>query len=367
MKEVLLKKRDTCYACPIRCKRVVEYKDNNIEIEPQYGGPEYESLGLLGSNCGIKDIRIVCKANELCARYGMDTISTGGTVSFAMECFEKGILTREDLNGLELNFGCEEAYLKIIEMIACREGIGDLLAEGSFRASQIIGQGSSKFSISVKGQELPAHDPRSKWGVALGYAVSPTGADHLQSAHDPWFDRDPEPEKRLNFIDISDMNMFGLTDPLPSCSLGPDKVRLFTWLQFLWSLHDVLDLCIFVSVPEYRMITIPELVDLVNAVTGWDSSIWELMKVGERGVTLARSFNILHGLRPQEDSLPERMHEQVESGTTKGNLVPQEELIKAVTLYYEMMGWDSNKGIPSEGKLAELGIHWVEDIIKGCR
>ena len=115
------------------------------------------------------------------------------------------------------------------------------------------------------------------------------------------------------------------------------------------------------------MITIPELVDLVNAVTGWDSSIWELMKVGERGVTLARSFNILHGLRPQEDSLPERMHEQVESGTTKGNLVPQEELIKAVTLYYEMMGWDSNKGIPSEGKLAELGIHWVEDIIKGCR
>ncbi|HDK26393.1 MAG TPA: aldehyde ferredoxin oxidoreductase, partial [Candidatus Atribacteria bacterium] len=169
--KTILKEIKGCYACPIRCKRVVEVNEPDLKVDPTYGGPEYETIASLGSICGISDLKYIAKANELCNRYTMDTISTGMVIAFAMQCYEERILTKEDTDGLELTFGNKEALLVLIDKIARREGLGDLLAEGSYLASRKIGNGSEKFIHQVKRQEIPMHDPRLKTGVGLQYAL----------------------------------------------------------------------------------------------------------------------------------------------------------------------------------------------------
>ena len=355
LEESLLVGRGTCYACPIACKREVGYKGNDMEIEKRYGGPEFESSGSLAAGCEVASQKIACKANELCGKYGMDTISMGVTAAFAMECFEEGLIDLADTEGLDLSFGNGESLLKIIEMTANRTGFGDILAEGSYRAAQKIGGDAEKFSMTSKKQELPAHDPRGKWGVALGYAVSPTGADHLVSAHDPWFALVPDMTKEYTHMDISPMGYFGIKEPIPAMDLGTKKMRLFVHLQYLWSLYDVLDLCIFVGVPEYRMTTIEQIVQVINDVTGWDMSVWEAVKIGEKRIQLARIFNMKQGLGARDDVLPERMYQPLENGAHKGCAVDKKALENAISIYYEMMGW-SKEGKPTLGKCVELGI-----------
>ena len=178
-----LEKMDNCYGCPIRCKRVVKLQEP-FAVDPVYGGPEYETLAALGSNCGIDNLEALMKANELCNRYGIDTISTGVAISFAMECVEKGILSREDTDGLDLTFGNAEAMVRMVEQIALRKGFGDLLAEGTKRASEKIGKGSGELAMQVKGEELPMHEPRHKQAMGLHYSMHVTGADHNTGIHD---------------------------------------------------------------------------------------------------------------------------------------------------------------------------------------
>ncbi|MEK9137530.1 MAG: aldehyde ferredoxin oxidoreductase C-terminal domain-containing protein, partial [Bacteroidota bacterium] len=180
MRDTILIDRKGCYACPVRCKRVVE-TDSPYKVSPTYGGPEYETLGSVGSNCGVDELAAIAKANELCNAYSLDTIGVGTTIAFAMECFERGILTLEDTDGLELRFGNASAMVQMVEKIAHREGIGDMLAEGVMRASRQIGKGAEEYAMHIKGQELPMHEPRFKQGMGMGYAISPTGADHMQS------------------------------------------------------------------------------------------------------------------------------------------------------------------------------------------
>jgi len=361
MKETVSKKQEGCYACPVRCKQSINKKTSSQnDLDPVYGAPEYETIGSLGSNCGINDIVTIAKANELCSRYGLDTISTGVTIAFAMECYEKGLLQESQLNNVKPEFGNGPALLKLIKMIAFREDIGELLAEGSSKAGKKIGNGAEKISMSVKGQELPAHEPRGKWGVGLGYAVSPTGADHLVAAHDSIFEVEGTLEEEFGPVDITDLHLFGITEPVSATSLNEKKVRLFIHLQYLWSLYNVLDLCIFVGVPENRMLTLEKLVDLVKAVTSWSkTSIWELVKAGERGITMARAFNVREGFTTRDDVLPERLHQPLKSGPYKGFAIDKKEFAKAKNLYYEMMGWDE-EGIPKKGKLVELGIEWID-------
>ncbi|MCX5908920.1 MAG: aldehyde ferredoxin oxidoreductase family protein [Deltaproteobacteria bacterium] len=165
-----------CYACPIRCKKRVRIDDLACPVDPAYGGPEYETLGAFGSNCGIDDVKAICKAHEICNRQGLDTISAGVTISFAMECFENGLLTLKDTDGIELRFGNAQAMLKMLEQIVRRKGLGALLAEGTRIAAQQIGRGAIDLAMQVKGLEIPMHDPRSKQGMALHYSVNP--ADH---------------------------------------------------------------------------------------------------------------------------------------------------------------------------------------------
>lgn len=357
--EELKIKTDGCYACPVRCKQIFQ-SEKPYKVDPKFGGPEFETLAAFGSLCGVNDMYAGPKAHELCNRYGLDTVSTGVVIAFAMECFEKGIISTEDTGGVELKFGNTEAMLSMIEMIAYRKSFGDILAEGCRLAAQKIGKGAEQYAMHVKGQEFAMAEPRAKFGVGLAYAVSPTGADHLQHEHDGAFDSALTGYSHT----ADDPNVFlkalypmGLLDPVPSLSLGGEKVQLFTYLQHYWSLFNTLDLCIFTFEPV-RTFKVNHLVDIANAVTGWDTSLFELMKAGERATTLTRCFNIKHGLTPEDDTLPDRLFQSLEGGPLKGNKMDKKEFEKSVKLYYEMMGWDPDSGIPTEGKLYELGIGW---------
>ncbi|MBE0585666.1 MAG: aldehyde ferredoxin oxidoreductase family protein, partial [Desulfofustis sp.] len=177
-----LKKMEGCYGCPIKCKRVVELQ-GEMTVDPVYGGPEYETLAALGSNCDIDNLEAIMKANEYCNRYGLDTISTGAAISFAMECYDQGMLTMADTQGLELSMGNTAAMLTMIERIAKRKGLGDLLAEGTKRAAERLGKGSEAFAMQVKGEEIPMHEPRLKQSLGLHYSVHPAGADHCTGPH----------------------------------------------------------------------------------------------------------------------------------------------------------------------------------------
>jgi aldehyde:ferredoxin oxidoreductase len=348
MKNTILTGTDGCYACLLRCKRkVVASKPH--ETDPSYGGPEYETIVAFGSLCEIDDLNAIAKANQLCNAYSMDTISAGNVIAFAMESYEKGLLNNSDTGGMEFQFGNADTMLQLLEMIAHRKGVGNLLAEGVKNASEKIGKGSSRFAMHVKGKELPMHDPRGKAGLGLAYAVSPSGADHLQHAHDPVFIR---PSKF--------METFGITEGVDADSLGPAKVRLFVYAQLWWSLLDCLGACKFIFMPHNAgVLDSGHLVELVNATTGWDTSLWSLMKASERALNLACCFNLREGFTAADDTLPERLFEELAFGSRKGSRLDKKGFGEALHLYYEMMGWDRNTRVPTIAKLEELDLGWV--------
>ena len=340
-----LKKRESCYGCPVQCKPVVSV-GGQYNVDPVYGGPEFETQAALGSLCGVDNLEAMLKGNELCNAYGLDTISTGVTIAFAMECFERGILTKEDTGGLELGFGHAEAMVQLIEMIARREGFGNVLAEGSARASQTIGKGAEAYAMHVKRQELPMHDPRWKPGLGLGYAISPTGADHNHNIHDNSF------QKRISF----DLNSLGVIQPVPRDDLGPAKVRLLLYGSTWKHVWDCLVMCNFIEFNTHQV------VDLVRAATGWPVTLFELMKVGERAIQMTRAFNIREGMPLEDDVLPERFfNTPFPAGPLEGLVIDKESMSKARDIYYDMAGWDRVNGMPTLGKLQELGIEWISD------
>lgn len=328
MVDTILINRGTCYACPVKCKRVVKV-DEPYQVDPAFGGPEYETLGSLGSNCGVGDLAAVAKGNELCNALGLDTIGVGTTISFAMECFEAGIITAKDTDGIELKFGNGKAMVQMVEMIAKRKGIGDVLAEGVKRAAEQFGNGASEFAMHSKGQEFPMHMPRYKPGMGMGYAISPTGADHMQGMHDAG-----------------------------SWDLGPNKVRTFIHSQISSSIKNCAGICVFLPYSQRRV------AEIVEAITGWRGvTDWELMRAGERALHMARAYNIISGITRADEVLPNRIHEAFTSGPLKGIGYGEEKLNNAISLYYDMMGWDRETGIPGTGKLLELDIEWVASLL----
>jgi len=338
---------DSCFGCYVRCKKMVKI-GKPWNVDPKYGGPEYETLAALGSNCGIDDLNALSKASQMCNRHSIDTISTGATIAFAMECYENNLLTLDEIDGLELTFGNTEAMLIMVEKIAKREGFGDLLAEGSKRAAEKIGKESEKFAIHVKGQELPMHEPRYKRGLGLGYAVSPTGADHHTNVHDNSY------TLKESLADIAGL---GIHEPLPTDDLSSRKVRLFRYVATWKTLNHSLVTCTFLPWTPLQIVKI------VKAVTGWDTSVWELMKVSERSINMARIFNIREGFTVEDDRLPERMFQPHTSGALSAIEGNKEEFYQAIHTYYDMMGWNPETGIPTIGKLEELDIGWTSDHI----
>ncbi len=344
MRDTILLDQDGCFACPIRCKRIVEVNDAEYQVDPAYGGPEYETIGAFGSACGVDDLRAISKANEICNAYGLDTISTGMTVAFAMECFENGLLTLQDTGDLDLKFGNASAMVELTRQIGEREGLGDILAEGPEKAATKIGGGAESFVITVKGQPFPMHECRVRHGQALGYAVSPTGADHMHNIWEGSLVKDPLSQ---------DLQGLGLYEPVPRTELNEHKIRAYTVITNWAWVGNHIGLCAFV--PWSR----DQTVQLIRASTGWQTNVWELLKAAERGVTMARVFNLRHGLTRADDVLPPRMNTAHASGTLNEKPVSPEVLDAAVSTFYGMMGWDPGTGEPSEAKLEELDIAWV--------
>jgi len=333
----------SCFACPVKCKKVVQF-DSPYSHDPDYGGPEYETIAALGSNCGVSNLKAICKANELCNAYSLDTISTGATIAFSMECFEKGLLTKKDTGGIDLTFGNEEAMLKVIELIARREGIGDLLANGSARVSQAIGQGSDAFAIQVKGLEAGMHEPRLRWGLGLGFMINPHGADHVCNMQDPFFSDD-------KVMDV--MKPLGFIKPHPVSSLDMEKVALFRTEHLIRTLRDCLLMCWFC------VWTPLQLAEIVNAVTGWNTSIAELLRIAERVLTLSRLYNVREGFTEADDKLPKRFFGPKTDGALSNQPLDPIVMEKAKRYYYTLMGWNPVTGVPLREKVEELGLNWV--------
>lgn len=353
--------RDTCYACIVRCKRVVESEYREHKLVPEYGGPEYETLSTFGSYCGVGDLRAVSYANQLCNQYGVDSISCGATLSWAMECFERGVLTPEETDGIELRFGNAEAMIAMLEKTLRREGFGDVLAEGSEKAADRLGKGH-EYVLTVKGQEIPAHMPHVKRSLALIYAVNPFGADHQSSEHDPMYHpklyegTPDEPGYKRYLAQI------GLTTPTAPKALNAEKVEFALQTQYNYSATDTLDVCQFVYGPSWQLFGPQDMADLMRAATGWDVDVDEIQRIGRRRLNLMRAYNAREGLTRDHDTLPKKLFTKpLSGGRSDGIVLDPAELEAGITLYFEQAGWDVETGVPRRVTLEEVDLGWVAE------
>ncbi len=355
MADTILKENDTCFACTVRCKRVVETEYKGRKIDPFYGGAEYETISTFGSYCGVNNLQAISLAHQICAEWGVDTIACGATIAFAMELYENEVLNRDDTGGVELKYGNADAMLAMLNQIVRKEGFGAVLAEGSERAAQTIGRGADGYLITVKGTELPAHMPQVKRSLAVIYAVNPFGADHQSSEHDPLY-TPVEGEPNLYLTRLAKL---GLTAPQPMQDLGAEKVKFAFETQKNYSFLDTASLCQFVWGPAWTLYGPEEIVRLARAVTGWDVTIEEVQQVGERRINMMRAFNAREGVGRDKDTLPKKLSQPLKGGASDGFFISKEELDAALDIYYELAGWDKTTGNPQKEKLAELGLEWI--------
>lgn len=349
IRNTVLKRTGTCWSCAQACKRVVEVKEAPF-VDPSYGGPEYETTAMCGSNLGISNLITICKINEICNKYTLDTISCGGTIGFAMNCFEKGIITTKDTGGLELNYGNEDSVLKLVEMIGKGEGFGKILGEGTARVAEIWGSEAKKLAVHVKGKELPAHMPQVKASLALAYACLPFGPDHVSSEHDGAISEDPI---------SNNLRGLGFDQPQNITELNEEKSKFVWATQCGYSAVDTLSLCQFIF-GHWTLFNFNELVDFVNAVTGWETNLYELMLVGQRRIQLFRAFNQRDGFTSAEDVLPDRLFQPLDDiGPSAGFKVSEEDFLKARSMYYALAGWDEITGLVPDTKLKEMGLDWA--------
>lgn len=343
--------KGTCFACAVKCKRNVEWKDEKYPSHAKMGGPEFESLGALGSLLAIDNLPAVSRANQYCNLMGMDTISAGGVIAFAMECFEEGVISETDTDGYKVRFGDADIMLKLLEDIAERKGFGEILSHGVKKAAKTIGNGAERFAFHIKGQELATHDGRGKVGMAMGCALSATGADHIETPHDTLYTEN---------IDV--LKPFGILEPVDPFSTDLAKVKYFIVGQKLWGINNCFGLCNFASVPAHGM-TFSRLVEAINAVTGWNVNVHELMRISESANVMTRIFNNRQGFGREDDRVIERWHEKLTKGAAKGRNIDRKDFRKALDLYYVLSGWDS-EGHPTDGKLMELNLEWLLTIDK---
>ena len=340
----------SCYACAVRCKPEMAFSDR-YTVTDTYDGPEYEAVAGFGSDCAVGDLQIVSRANELCNELGLDVISTAGTVAFAMECFEHGLIGSADTDGLDLRFGNGKALLEVIPRIADRQGLGELLALGTRRAADVIGGQAPSFAMHVKGLEMAMHEPRGKAGVGLGYATNEAGADHIVGFHDTLFES-------ADTVAFRGAMKIGITEPTGSRDLGPKKVRFWYTAERWNSMEKVLGLCFFGPAPR-SFIQAEDVVQVVRAATGWDVTVEELLEVGERAVNLARLFNVREGFTRTDDRLPDRVYTSLENGLLAGTAISRDDFERALTDLYLLKGWDPATASPTAERLRSLGLEWA--------
>jgi aldehyde:ferredoxin oxidoreductase len=344
MHATILKERDTCAVCPITCKQVVEYQDSIglYQIDPIYGGPEYETLAALGSNCGVGELLGVAKANERCAAYGLDTISTGGTLAFVMECVQRGLLTADDTSGYLPHWGDPAAILQGIEMIARREGFGDQMADGVARLATQIGQGAEEFALHARGLEVALHEPRFKPSMLIGYATSPLGGDHITSVQDSDYAAPGNNVDRVNAV-------YPMA-PLERHDMGEDKLNLI-YYETNW--HHFLDCAVMCYFHPYGY---EHMAEALSGTTGMEYSIHDVLAVGERANTLSRIFNYREGFTKADDKVPSRFLRAFQDGPIAGEALSPELFDHLLHRYYQLMGWDRDTGYPTPERLGTLGL-----------
>lgn len=336
----ILTKNITCFACPIECGRGTEISKGKYAGH-KGEGPEYETVGTFGGMCFINDLEAITMAGYLCNDYGIDTISAGSTIAFAMECYEKGILTDSDTGGIAINFGDPDIIVELVHLIARREGIGDLLAGGTMRMSEKLGQGSEDFAMHVKGLELPAYDSRAVQMTGLTYATANRGGDHITAyIQGPTFVDSP-------FLIIEDSE---IKDPFVA---DPEEVKVAIDLEDMLTTFDCVGACKFMGL----CLNADDWVKLVNLVTGWNLSTAEYKQAGERVYNLARAFSNREGLTAADDTLPKRLLEEpMPEGPAEGHV---NELPILLDKYYLLRSWDKKTGKPTPEKLSELGLNEV--------
>ncbi len=355
MTNTILVDRDTCYACATHCKRLVECEWQGRPVERRHGGPEYETIGTYGSYLGINSLAAIAYANKLCNEYGLDTIGTGATIGWAMECYEKGVLSEREI-GFPLPFGDEAAAIRLTEMIVNREGFGDVLAEGSQLAAAKLGKGQ-EYLITWRGAETPAHMPQAKLSLGLIYAVNPFGADHQSSEHD--FQIEEGAGKRS----LARLALLGFDKTMAKRSFGAEKARFVWETQKFYSFCDSACLCQFDFGPAWTMYGPDETVELMRAVTGWqDFALEELLRVGERRINMMRVFNAREGMDRRHDQPPAKfLRPLVGTGPTAGVAVDTDALETAKDAYFQFAGWDKTSGNPSKEHLVGLGLGWLAE------
>lgn len=334
----------SCNACVVKCKKRIKI-DKPITVNPEYGGPEYETIAALGTCCEIDDIPALCKAHEICNAAGMDTISAGVTIAFAMECYENGILDDKDTDNVPLKFGNADAMLLMLKKIVNREGLGDILARGVKAAAEVIGKGSDQYAMHIKGQELSMHEPRLKPALAIHESINASGADHMTGPQDPHYAKE-------DGFHMDNWNMMDKADKIPTSELSPRKVKMLYQTGWIRSVGNIIGLCVFVPyTPE-------EIKNAIRAVTGWPVSVYRLFKLVERTMALCRIFNLREGFTDSDDRLPKRFASGLKEGPIKGQKLDPDELKTAMKLYYNMLGWN-DQGIPTTARLVELDIEWA--------
>ena len=329
-----------CFACPVSCGRSTEIREGKWQGR-KGEGPEYESANTLGALCGVSDLNAITEANYRCNEYGLDTISTGACIAFAIECCTRGLLRPEQTGGREFRFGDADLVVDLIDKIARREGVGDLLAEGTRAMAQRIGQAAEHFAMNVKGLELPAYDPRAAKITGLGFVTANRGGDHMTA-----YIQGP------TFIDVPFLLVeeSEIQDPF---AVNPREAQVVVDMENALTVMDATGGCKFMGI----LVTAADLATLISDVTGWEFGVDEFRKSGERIYNLMRAFCVREGITREQDALPGRLlQDPLPAGAAEGMVIESEMLERLKDAYYEFRGWDKSTGIPTPDKLRELGL-----------
>ncbi|MFC1980649.1 aldehyde ferredoxin oxidoreductase family protein [Chloroflexota bacterium] len=347
----------TCHACPMSCFKGAEVKEGKYAGVKVSRGAHPGVVSDFGAKCAIDNVPAIWKCKQLCHQLGMDYGTVAGILSFAMELFQRGIITEKDTDGLDLSWGNEDAIIPILHKIASRDGFGDLLAEGGVRAAERIGKGAGKYVMAVKGMEMMAQEPRTaKRGFCFGDLTNPRGGDNLKGTHSGADRYEPRwwVDQFDMFEDVKKKAYGEFTEEISDTWEG--KPMMTKWFEDLYSIGNALGICIF-PIGFSLALGPTHFSRLFSAFTGWDTTPQDIMKLGEKVFTVLKAYIIREGLTRKDDTWPDRFYtEPLPEGPTKGAVLSREEMDKLLDEYYELRGWDKRTGLPSKDKLVELGL-----------
>jgi aldehyde:ferredoxin oxidoreductase len=358
----ITKPEGACFGCTTPCFNLAQVKEGKYAGVKISSGTFASNINTWGGNCAIDYLPAIYKCKEICHLMGMDYGSTAGTIAFAMELYQRGIINENDTDGLKLEWGDDETVIKLIEKIAHREGLGNILAEGSWRAANMIGKGAERYSMSIKGLEMMWADPRGgSKGWAFGYLTSPRGGDNVKSTHGRMdlYKSYWTPEKYDMFPEVK-ANIYG-EPPYWSPFSWEGKAAMTIWFENLCSALNALGMCFFSAI---SLLTIgpTSLSRLFSSATGWDVSPQEMMIIGERIFAVLKGYEVREGLTRKDDSWPERFYEEpMPEGPAKGITISREEMAEKLSEYYKLRGWSVETGVPPHEKFVELGLHDIAD------